>query len=373
LANELKVIYRATAQDKLALVTGLKTWADKSAARGRSVAVTGEGVNDEPALKMADVGFAMGGSGCDIAKDASSVILTDDNFSNSIKTAMWGRNIYQNIRKFLQFQATVNFSCCLVVLLAAVTLGVAAFGVVQLIWINLVMDIFAALALATEPPRTSSLKYRPVKDGDSVMKKIMWLQVFGVGTWITIITMIFLWAGPAIWLNETYPYGTPVDSPLVAPQTIDGIVVEDPVKLVHTIAFNIFMVMHLFNEICCRKVSIQDFNMFDRFFNNWLFTFILFGQAVALWAFCEFAPGRKFLKVSEMNSVQWGTAVLFGCSVLIVSPLLKLVPEKHLEKIPSLVDEDKNCEDDPSIQLFNKASKGGVGVKLFDDATDGPK
>lgn len=202
LANEVKVIYRANAQDKLALVTGLKTWADKNAARGRSVAVTGEGVNDESALKMADVGFAMGGSGCDIAKDASSVILTDDNFSNSIKTAMWGRNIYQNIRKFLQFQATVNFSCCLVVLLTAVTLGVAAFGVVQLIWINLVMDIFAALALATEPPRTSSLKYRPVKDGDAVMKKIMWLQIFGVGTWITLITMIFLWFGPSIWLNK---------------------------------------------------------------------------------------------------------------------------------------------------------------------------
>lgn len=175
MANEVKVIYRATSQDKLALVTGLKTWADKSAARGRSVAVTGEGVNDESALKMADVGFAMGGSGCDIAKEASSVILTDDNFSNSIKTAMWGRNIYQNIRKFLQFQATVNFSCCLVVLLSAITLGIAAFGVVQLIYINLVMDVFAALALATEPPRTMTLKYRPVKDGDAVMKKVMWL------------------------------------------------------------------------------------------------------------------------------------------------------------------------------------------------------
>jgi len=101
LASEIKVIYRANAEDKLALVVGLKTWADKSSSRGRSVAVTGEGVNDESALKMADVGFAMGGSGCDIAKDASAVILTDDNFSNSVKTAMFGRNIYQNIRKFL--------------------------------------------------------------------------------------------------------------------------------------------------------------------------------------------------------------------------------------------------------------------------------
>jgi magnesium-transporting ATPase (P-type) len=201
------------------------------------------------------------------------------------------------------------------------------------------MDVFAALALATEPPRTMSLKYKPVKDGDAVMQKPMWLQIFGVGIWITLITMIFLWFGPNIWLDSRYPYGTPVDSPLAGKYVSDGITVEDPVKLVHTVAFIIFMVMHLFNEIACRKVSVQDFNMFERFFNNWLFTIIIFGQAAALWAFVSFAPGRKFLKVSEISSVQWGTAVLFGCSVLIVSPLLKLVPEKFLERIPSLVDE----------------------------------
>jgi magnesium-transporting ATPase (P-type) len=381
LANEVKVIYRATAQDKLALVTGLKTWADKHSARGRSVAVTGEGVNDESALKMADVGFAMGGSGCDIAKEASSVILTDDNFSNSIKTAMWGRNIYQNIRKFLQFQATVNISCCLVVLLSAITLGVAAFGVVQLIYINLVMDIFAALALATEPPRTMTLKYKPVKDGDAVMQKSMWLQIFGVGTWITLITMIFLWAGPNIWFGKRYPYGSVSDTISFDAATMkeadwyhnDGILVDDPVKHVHGFAFLLFMVMHMFNEIACRKVSVQDFNMFERFFNNFLFTFIMIGQAVALWAMFSFAVGQKFMKLQPISSVQWGTALLFGCSVLLVSTLLKLVPEKFLDRIPSLIDESKNCEDDPTMKLFNKASKGGVGVKLFDDANEGPK
>lgn len=102
-ANDIKVIYRATSEDKLALVTGLKTWADASHPRGRGVAVTGEGVNDEPSLEVADVGFSLGRNGTDIAKEASSIILGDDNFNNCIKTSQWGRNMYQNIRKFLQF------------------------------------------------------------------------------------------------------------------------------------------------------------------------------------------------------------------------------------------------------------------------------
>lgn len=359
MANEVKVIYRATAEDKLALVVGLKNWSDKESPRGRNVAVTGEGVNDESALNMADVGFAMGKSGCDIAKEASAIILTDDNFSNSVRTAMWGRNIYQNIRKFLQFQATVNLSCCLVVFLGALTLGNSPFGVVQLLWINLVMDIFGALALATEPPRTKCLKYEPVKDGDAVMTREMWMQIFGVGIWITLVTMIVLWAGQPLLDTIPYNYGQPVGT-----QTEP----YDPVKRVHTFAFNLFMAMHLFNEVCCRKVDSEDLNMFDKFFNNWLFTLILFGQAFAQWAFSAVGPAMLFMGTSALDSVEWATIVIFGLTVLVVSPLLKLAPEKARAKIPALIDETANMDDSQAMKLFATAK----GDKVADTA-DGPQ
>jgi Ca2+ transporting ATPase len=208
IAQDLRVLYRATPEDKLALVAGLRTWNDsRGGQKGKVVAVTGEGTNDEVALHFADVGIAMGGSGCDLAKDASDIILTDDNFANSVKTAMWGRNIYQNIRKFLQFQVTMNISCCLVVFLGGATMGVSPFNVVQLLWINLIMDIFGALALATEPPKTNVLRYKPVNDKDSVMTKDMWRQILGVSVWISLTTLITYWSAAAV-MGFTFPYGS---------------------------------------------------------------------------------------------------------------------------------------------------------------------
>jgi Ca2+ transporting ATPase len=144
-AKRLKVLARSTPEDKYMLVTGLKEL-------NAVVAVTGDGTNDAPALKKADVGFAMGITGTEVAKEASDIILLDDNFASIVTAVKWGRNIFENVRKFLQFQLTVNIVAMFIVFLGGVVIADPPLTSVQMLWVNLIMDTFAALALATEPP-----------------------------------------------------------------------------------------------------------------------------------------------------------------------------------------------------------------------------
>mgnify|MGYP003402046426 FL=1 len=145
LISRLDVLARSRPQDKYALVTGLKEL-------GHVVAVTGDGTNDAPALRKADVGFAMGINGTEVARQASAIILLDDNFNSIVKAVMWGRNIYDSIRKFVQFQLTVNVVAVVLTLVGAVLLKQDILKPIQMLWINLIMDTLASLALATEPP-----------------------------------------------------------------------------------------------------------------------------------------------------------------------------------------------------------------------------
>ena len=143
--TELCVLARSRPDDKYLLVTGLKQFGDV-------VAVTGDGTNDAPALKKADVGFAMGITGTDVAKDAADIILLDDNFASIVKACVWGRNIYDNIRRFLQFQLTVNVVALASAFVGGVLLKESPLAPIQLLWVNLIMDSLGSLALATEPP-----------------------------------------------------------------------------------------------------------------------------------------------------------------------------------------------------------------------------
>ena len=170
--RHLKVLARSSPQDKYLLVTGLKN-------QGSVVAVTGDGTNDAPALKKADVGFSMGIAGTEVAKEASDIILLDDNFSTIVNAIMWGRNIYSSVRKFLQFQLTVNVVAIFIAFIGGVVLGESPLTTVQLLWVNLIMDTFAALALATEPPKPELLEDAPHGRDDNIVTSVMWRNVIG--------------------------------------------------------------------------------------------------------------------------------------------------------------------------------------------------
>jgi len=195
----LRVLARSSPQDKYNLVSGIVE--SKLNVNREVVAVTGDGTNDGPALKRADVGFAMGIQGTDVAKEASDIILTDDNFSSIVKAMMWGRNVYDAIAKFLQFQLTANFAAGLFSVICASTIKVnflfhslpfnsyflftkflfckaVPLKAVQMLWVNLVMDTLASLALATEPPTEDLLKRKPYGRNKSIISITMIKNIF---------------------------------------------------------------------------------------------------------------------------------------------------------------------------------------------------
>ncbi|KAJ4748350.1 Calcium-transporting ATPase [Rhynchospora pubera] len=166
-AEKIKVMARSSPNDKLQLVKALKK-------RGHVVAVTGDGTNDAPALHEADIGLAMGIQGTEVAKESSHIIILDDNFASVVKVVRWGRPVYANIQKFIQFQLTVNVAALIINVVAAVSSVNVPLNAVQLLWVNLLMDTLGALALATEPPTDSLMKRAPVGRREPLITNIMW-------------------------------------------------------------------------------------------------------------------------------------------------------------------------------------------------------
>uniref|UniRef100_A0A7N8WSY2 Calcium-transporting ATPase n=1 Tax=Mastacembelus armatus TaxID=205130 RepID=A0A7N8WSY2_9TELE len=255
---KLRVLARSSPTDKHTLVKGIidSTMADQR----QVVAVTGDGTNDGPALKKADVGFAMGIAGTDVAKEASDIILTDDNFSSIVKAVMWGRNVYDSISKFLQFQLTVNVVAVIVAFTGACITQDSPLKAVQMLWVNLIMDTFASLALATEPPTESLLKRKPYGRNKPLISSTMTKNILGHGAYQLIIIFTLLFVGEQIF---------DIDSGRNAP-------LHSPPSEHYTIIFNTFVMMQLFNEINARKIHGER-NVFDGIFRNPIFCSIVFG------------------------------------------------------------------------------------------------
>ncbi len=178
-ARSIKIMSRARPTDKSRLVKMLQSL-------GEVVAVTGDGTNDAPALNAAQVGLSMG-DGTAVAKEASDITIMDNSFASITKAVMWGRSLYQNIQRFILFQLTVNLVACVIVVIGAFTGTESPLTVTQMLWVNLIMDTFAALALASLPPSMEVMDHKPRRPGDFIITKAMYVRIIGLGLLFTVL------------------------------------------------------------------------------------------------------------------------------------------------------------------------------------------
>lgn len=201
--KELKVLSRARPADKLRLVRFLQK-------QHHVVAVTGDGTNDAPALNHADVGLAMGQTGTSVAKEASDIILLDDSFRSIVNSILWGRSLYENIQRFILFQLTINVAALLIALLGPFIGVELPLTVIQMLWINLIMDTFAALALATEPPNPAVMNRPPRSPHAFIVTPSMAAGIFGTGILFVIILLGLLFYFQGNGITELAPNGAVV-------------------------------------------------------------------------------------------------------------------------------------------------------------------
>ncbi|XP_059360005.1 plasma membrane calcium-transporting ATPase 3a isoform X4 [Carassius carassius] len=343
---KLRVLARSSPTDKHTLVKGI---IDSTIVEQRQVvAVTGDGTNDGPALKKADVGFAMGIAGTDVAKEASDIILTDDNFSSIVKAVMWGRNVYDSISKFLQFQLTVNVVAVIVAFTGACITQDSPLKAVQMLWVNLIMDTFASLALATEPPTEALLLRKPYGRNNPLISRTMMKNILGHAVFQLIIIFTLLFVGEKIF---------DIDSGRNAP-------LHSPPSEHYTIIFNTFVLMQLFNEINARKIHGER-NVFDGIFSNPIFCSIVLGTFAIQIVIVQF--GGKPFSCSPLNVEQWLWCLFVGMGELVWGQVIASVPNHQLKFLkeaghgsaPDMIMDEDLAEDEEEIDHAERELRRG--------------
>lgn len=331
----LRVLARSQPIDKYTLVKGI---IDSNISAGREVvAVTGDGTNDAPALKKADVGFAMGIAGTDVAKEASDIILTDDNFTSIVKAVMWGRNVYDSIAKFLQFQLTVNVVAVVVAFVGACVIQDSPLKAVQMLWVNLIMDTLASLALATELPTPDLLMRKPYGRTSPLISSTMTKNILGQALYQLVVVFGIMFFGDHLFDIEN---GRGTETGL-----------RDPPSVHYTMIFNAFVMMTLFNEINARKIHGQR-NVFLGFFSNPIYYVIWIATLISQIIIIEF--GGMAFSTKPLNLEQWTWCILFGVGVLLWQQVVTSVPN-------SLFGKKMEDESDPSDKLENNNFDMRVG------------
>ncbi len=285
----IKVIARSTPAIKMRVVQALK-------ALGNIVAVTGDGINDAPAISHADVGIAMGITGTEVSKQASDIVLLDDSFSTIVKAVQWGRGIYENFQRFIQFQLTVNLSSVLVVLTSILTGFAAPFTALQLLWINIVMDGPPALTLGLEPIRGNLMKRRPIARDANIVTRGMLLTIAINGIYISIIFMLQTFYN---FLNA-------------APHQESAVL------------FTLFVLFQLMNAFNARELSFD--SIFHSITKNKLML-LVFGITLLLQVLITQFGGVLYNTVPLPLSM-WIKMLVVSCTVIIMSELLKLLIRK---------------------------------------------
>ena len=319
----LKVLARSSPTDKHTLVKGIID--SKGTSVGpQVVAVTGDGTNDGPALKKADVGFAMGIAGTDVAKEASDIILTDDNFTSIVKAVLWGRNVYDSISKFLQFQLTVNVVAVIVAFIGSFAVQSSPLRAVQMLWVNLIMDTFASLALATEPPTQDLLTRKPYPRNKALISKTMAKNILGHSIYQLIVVFTLLGVPSLIPCNTQCDVNGDLKRHWKIP--------EDPANPSEhfTIIFNVFVMMQIFNEVNARKIHGER-NVFKGIFNNPLFYCIVIGTFFVQILLVEF--GTVIFSCTKLSFKQWVFCTLLGAFELIWGQVITSVPNSWMPNI----------------------------------------
>ncbi|KAF7316904.1 Calcium-transporting ATPase [Mycena chlorophos] len=299
----LQVLARSSPEDKRILVETLRNI-------GEIVGVTGDGTNDGPALKTANVGFSMGIAGTEVAKEASDIILMDDNFASIVKAIIWGRCVNDAVRKFLQFQVSTNITAVVITFVTAVASNseTSVLSAVQLLWINIIMDTFAALALATDPATESLLNRKPDKKTAPLFSTEMYKQILFQSLYQITITLIFHFLGLRI-------------------LGLQGGVGNNDV-VVQTLVFNAFVFAQIFNSVNCRRLD-RKLNIFEGLLNNWYFISITTIEIVA--QIIIVFVGKAAFSVTRIGGREWGISLALGVVSIPLGALVRLMPSEPFE------------------------------------------
>ncbi|XP_042043020.1 putative calcium-transporting ATPase 13, plasma membrane-type [Salvia splendens] len=285
----IRVMARSSPLDKLLMVQCLKRL-------GHVVAVTGDGTNDAPALKEADIGLSMGIQGTEVAKESSDIVIMDDNFASVVTVLKWGRCVYNNIQKFIQFQLTVNVAALTVNFVAAISAGEVPLTAVQLLWVNMIMDTLGALALATERPARELMEKRPVGRHEALISNVMWRNLMAQAVYQIGVLLVLQFGGEGL-------FG-----------------VSEKVK--NTLIFNAFVMCQVFNEFNARKVEKR--NVFEGLHKSKLFVGIVGVTVVLQVVMVELL--NKFADTERLNLGEWGICVGIGALSWPLAWVVKLIP-----------------------------------------------
>jgi Ca2+-transporting ATPase len=286
---KIRVIARSTPSIKMRVVKTLKSI-------GNIVAVTGDGINDAPAIKNADVGIAMGISGTEVSKEASDIILLNDSFSTIVKAVQWGRGIYENFQRFIQFQLTVNLSSVIVVISSILAGFKSPFTALQLLWINMIMDGPPALTLGLEPIREDLMERLPISRDANIVTKEMLIRISSNAIFISIIFLL--------------------------QHTLNFMNVDE--SQMPTVLFTLFVVMQLFNAFNSRELTNK--SVLKNFSNNKLMLCV-FGLTFLLQIMIvQF--GGAFFDTTPLSLITWIKIILIGTTVVIISEIVKVIQRK---------------------------------------------
>lgn len=296
LRKEIKtiaIVARSKPETKMRIVNALQT-------NGEVVGVTGDGINDAPALTKADVGIAMGITGSEVSKNAADIILTDDNFATIINGIKWGRGVYENFQRFIQFQLTVNVIAFLVAIVSQILDFPMPFTTIQLLWVNIIMDGPPALALGLEPIRDAVFDRKPVDRKASIITKKMITSIVLNALYVTAILLIQMKFN------------------ILGASTV---VQADGASEMETVLFALFAFSALFNAFNCREFGTD--SIFKNFTKNKTALLIISVTAIAQFIFTELFSG--FFNAVSLSLVMWGKVILLAFMIIVVNEVVKFV------------------------------------------------